>query len=733
MKPKIKRCSLLPLAAFCATSLMAHPYNDDLSVQDFRSNLDQVYQQGQINYKQYLLNHVYAKDNNRQVDVAYFTPSDKINTNNADLSSYALTFDMLLLEKDIQVLTQKGYINLSSEIQQVNIPEATTLLNTTMSISPENDLQQIHFLKGETPAIKTTFCQEQKCRTSRMTTLYDVIRIEYIPGAKINKAPYTLKGGYHIKIKTLPLAFLDPNSEIKDIQLDHPEPTVKKSLSLFLSLGADESPFIFFSQNKNDCQLDYAKALSSGVMNEDSYYQSLIKHQVPQIKNNQLIGYKACQSQLSTPDINLDNFSEYAFDRAITQLHKNTQEFIRWTKKSAQAGDSAAQYNLGILYSTGQLGVEKNWAEGIKWYKKSAEQNFLNAILTLAEIYRHGEGSTEKDVDKALFWYKKAAATGEAKGQLELAKFYMNIDGDPTEKRLHIIKRTQGLYKAINLYFKYFTGTTDSSQQPKLAGHWFLQAAEQKDPAAQTATAEYYFHGIEGQPNYEKSLYWYTQAGHQNQTTAIKNLINFYDIGFETISKNSVQYLEWLTQFAEQGDALSQYNLAVLYENGMGVRQDKNKAFELYSLAAEQGLIIAFNNLGTMYQQGEGTSQDYTQAIKWYKKGVKYNNANAQKNLASAYRNGTGVTRDYNKAIELLELAANQGIREAQYDLGVMYQKGQGVSVDYHQAFKWFKAASDQGFGPAMHNLGVYYQRGLGVSQDYARGTRLIQQAAHLN
>ena len=40
---------------------------------------------------------------------------------------------------------------------------------------------------------------------------------------------------------------------------------------------------------------------------------------------------------------------------------------------------------------------------------------------------------------------------------------------------------------------------------------------------------------------------------------------------------------------AEQGDANAQYNLGVLYDNGLGVPQDKVRAYMWFTLSASQG------------------------------------------------------------------------------------------------------------------------------------------------
>ncbi len=69
---------------------------------------------------------------------------------------------------------------------------------------------------------------------------------------------------------------------------------------------------------------------------------------------------------------------------------------------------------------------------------------------------------------------------------------------------------------------------------------------------------------------------------------------------------------------AEQGDAISQYLLALYYELGMSVPPNDKEAFRWYRAAAEQGFSPAQRWLGFMYAEGRGVPQDYIQAQMWY-------------------------------------------------------------------------------------------------------------------
>ncbi len=73
---------------------------------------------------------------------------------------------------------------------------------------------------------------------------------------------------------------------------------------------------------------------------------------------------------------------------------------------------------------------------------------------------------------------------------------------------------------------------------------------------------------------------------------------------------------EW-RPLAEQGDAMAQYNLGLVYAKGQGVAQDYGEAVKWYRKAAEQGNAMAQSALGFMYGTGKGVAQDYVQAHVW--------------------------------------------------------------------------------------------------------------------
>ena len=107
---------------------------------------------------------------------------------------------------------------------------------------------------------------------------------------------------------------------------------------------------------------------------------------------------------------------------------------------------------------------------------------------------------------------------------------------------------------------------------------------------------------------------------------------------------NSGDFATALKEFrplAEQGDALAQYQLGLMYEKGEGVPQNDKTAVKWYRLAAEQGHSSAQTNLGTIYGTGKGVIQDFVYAHMWGNLGASNGNEVGVKVRETAAKNMT--------------------------------------------------------------------------------------------
>ncbi len=105
---------------------------------------------------------------------------------------------------------------------------------------------------------------------------------------------------------------------------------------------------------------------------------------------------------------------------------------------------------------------------------------------------------------------------------------------------------------------------------------------------------------------------------------------------------------------AEKGEADCQFNLALMYEQGIGVTKDEKQALVWYRKSAEQGNSNAQFNLGVLYENGRGTAVDFAQANQWYRKAAVQGDALAIGNLGMLYVRGDGVKVDKIAGVALL-------------------------------------------------------------------------------
>ena len=82
----------------------------------------------------------------------------------------------------------------------------------------------------------------------------------------------------------------------------------------------------------------------------------------------------------------------------------------------------------------------------------------------------------------------------------------------------------------------------------------------------------------------------------------------------KTIIDSSVVYDALYQKAADQGHAVAQYILGLMYSEGEGVKQDYFKAVALFQKAADQGHVAAQYDLGFMYSEGKGVKQSNAKA-----------------------------------------------------------------------------------------------------------------------
>ncbi|MEW6690884.1 MAG: tetratricopeptide repeat protein [Pseudomonadota bacterium] len=105
-------------------------------------------------------------------------------------------------------------------------------------------------------------------------------------------------------------------------------------------------------------------------------------------------------------------------------------------------------------------------------------------------------------------------------------------------------------------------------------------------------------------------------------------------------------------------------------------------------------------NLGLLYENGLGVQRDAARAAQWYRRAAEQNDAVAAAYLAEMYAKGLGVGRDDAEALRWYRQAAERGHAASQYNVGLFYALGRGIAPSDVQALAWLTVALENGAAP---------------------------------
>ena len=160
----------------------------------------------------------------------------------------------------------------------------------------------------------------------------------------------------------------------------------------------------------------------------------------------------------------------------------------------------------------------------------------------------------------------------------------------------------------------------------------------------------------------------------------------------------------------QQTDPMQQakkvYETAIKFAKGDGVVKDEAKAFQLMSQAAEQGYALAQHQLGMMYINGNGVKKDVNKAVPWFERAATQGVATSQLIMALFYERGEGgLEKDVNKSCQWVFKAARQSVAQAEYSAGICAENGLGMEKDIQIAKAWYQKSATHGFQAAEEKL----------------------------
>lgn len=153
------------------------------------------------------------------------------------------------------------------------------------------------------------------------------------------------------------------------------------------------------------------------------------------------------------------------------------------------------------------------------------------------------------------------------------------------------------------------------------------------------------------------------------------DLAAIYTAGHGGVKINYEKAVFWFTEAAYNGIGNARYNLGVLYHQGLGVKQDTHKAISWYKAAADVGHPEAQYNLGIAYIEGIGTAYDPQKAASYFEQAALSGIPEAAYNLGIVHENGLTESSRPEEALYWYKKAADAGSTEARNALSQLAKK----------------------------------------------------------
>ena len=214
--------------------------------------------------------------------------------------------------------------------------------------------------------------------------------------------------------------------------------------------------------------------------------------------------------------------------------------------------------------------------------------------------------------------------------------------------------------------------------------------------------------------------------------------------------------LDYCEREAGQNNEQALFLLGVLYQSGIGVLQDTEKALKFYQKAAMKNHQDAMINLYVYYrdhsadetaaywlkklaEQGVAGAQNayadalckdkkLEEAVQWYEKAAKQGFAPAQTHLVQHYIYGAGVDTDYEVAKQWCEKAVAQDYYVAQYFMAEYFIR------DRKEQYKLYRKAAEQGYDEAQNAVGRFLEEGWGgIEKSEEEAVEWYRRAANNN
>lgn len=329
-----------------------------------------------------------------------------------------------------------------------------------------------------------------------------------------------------------------------------------------------------------------------------------------------------------------------------------------WYEKRARAGDAEQQYRFAEIHLAGDVELA-NRASGARWLIESSKQDYRPACRRLGQEFLRSSKRSDSTTQQGIYWLTRAVDLGDAYSCRTLGDLYLlghnggrSAKGLPPpiiapDKKAAIAWYERGIALgdrsiACALGALYLNGE-HLDQDSHLAEKWLLHAAMEGYDSAKIVLGVEYASGLRLRQDADAAIHWLEQS--ENCAAGLR-LAEIYLEG-EIVPQNFEAAIKWLTHATDAG-YLGNQAMKILAKNCFDGRfsTDEESAAQawLLQMAAKAHELVADMedsqyprlhtfHLAELYELGLGVPQDMERAISWYKQSAELGFHEAQTRL----------------------------------------------------------------------------------------------------
>ncbi|XP_050808061.1 protein sel-1 homolog 2 isoform X9 [Gopherus flavomarginatus] len=273
-------------------------------------------------------------------------------------------------------------------------------------------------------------------------------------------------------------------------------------------------------------------------------------------------------------DWDVHQFYKFLAERGDTQIQKAFYYFL----KAAKAGNTHGMAFLG-----------KNYTEAFKYFHIAAEKGLADAQFQLGVMYHSGSG-VRRDYKLAFKYFYLASQNGQPIAVYYLAQMYAAGTGvfrscqNAVELYRSVCELGSWSEKFLTAYFAYQDGNIDSSliQYALLAEMGYEVAQSNSAYILESEQVKI----LSNDQMYPLALLLWNRAAAQGNAFARVKTGDYHFYGYGT-KRDYVTAAIHYSLAVDHHIAQAMFNLAYMYEHGLGIPKDIHLANRWYDLAAQ--------------------------------------------------------------------------------------------------------------------------------------------------